>query len=240
MFEKKILKNFHWIITIITVLMLMISPIIPFLKLNKNSINIIKDITSLKKQKHYPSLTFENDEFECHYKWLDTIHDYQTYGLGYSLFNMKEMINCSFLHVKMIRKIAPERIDLAEKAAETYPNKRDALFWFAERLAIKDIFQAEPFVIEILNSWPEDWEAWRLLAIKFEKQGLLEDAIVSNIKSCEYSPYNKVGCYYAGILLEKQFRFDEAIFYYRIATNRAAIDRANILEAQLSNPEGIP
>ena len=240
MFEKKILKNFHWIITIITVLLLMISPLIPFLKFNKNSINIIKDITSLKKQKQSPSLTFDNDEFECHYKWLDTMYDYHTYGLGHSLFNMKEMINCSFLHMKMIRKIAPERIDLAEKAAETYPNKRDAKFWFAERLAIKDIFQAEPIVMEILNSWPEDWEAWRLLAIIFEKQGKSSDAIESNMNACEFSPYIKLGCYYAGILLEKESRIEEAIYYYRLATNRAAIDRANILEAQLTNPEDIP
>lgn len=191
---------------------------------NRKDINVSTD----------DNFQFNDPDLSCHIKWLQisTIKENNEFQERYIEIN--ELLDCSYLHMRMIRNKFPDNQGLAGQAAFLYPNDTAPLYWLIEASDPEITEKSKNIVQRILNINPKDGLAWRYLGIIYIKQGDIPGAIDAHINSCFNGDPGVNGCYNAGRLLEQEGKFEEALYYYRLSSWSVSKENANRLEAELS------
>jgi tetratricopeptide (TPR) repeat protein len=227
------LKIIPWIIIII--LLITQVPGYEFFELNQYSITVAKNIMRIDfPVSQIISRTIQNPTLGCHATWLE----YRQLNLvenDPSLVSISPLMSCSNLHLRMLSRLYPDNLELADLAIQLYPDEVTPYYWLinATDPSLRDI--PKNAVQKILSINPKDGLAWRYQGLIYLKEGNIPAAIDAHINCCNNGDPGSNGCFRAGGLLEREGRFVEAIYYYRLSKFPPSQEAAHRLEAELSS-----
>ncbi len=227
------IKFIPWI-TIIIILITQVTGY-EFFELNQYSIAVAKNLMRVD----YPSSqnvasSFQNPSLNCHASWLGS-RQLNFAKIDPSSASLTPLMSCSILHLRMLSRLYPEKLELANVAIHLYPDEVTPYYWLV--IAIDPSLREIPkeAVQKILSINPKDGLAWRYLGLIYLKEGNISASIDAHINSCNNGDPGSHGCYNAGRLLEKEGRYEEAIYYYRLSRHDFIRANADRLEAELTS-----
>ena len=206
-----------------------------FFELNQYSITVTKnlmrvDIPVSQNEAHY----FQNPNLGCHGSWLEFIQiTVKNNDLIHS--DLTDLLACSSVQMRMLRKLYPNNLELSTLAAQLYPNETSSLYWLLQASDPAISIDSKPIIEKILQIKPRDGLAWRYLGIILIREGDILAAIEAHINCCNYGDPGANGCYNAGRLLEQEGRYEEAITFYKRSYHEPYRVNADRLEIELKN-----
>ena len=155
---------------------------------------------------------------------MDTPPDIET--------DLQKMLECSPDSVDWLYLMAPERVDLASRAAQLYPQDAQIWLWLGDLAKTdKDLALATAYFTESTRLDPDYGLAWCRLGTVKESQGQLQAAMEALWQCCQNGDPGSNGCNGAGRVAEKLGDIPTAIQYYRRSHWQPALDRADELES---------
>lgn len=230
--EKKIIP---WII-LLAVIITQFSGY-DFFQFNGDSLRVAKKLI-VNDHSYSPitDYTIKNEKLVCHVSWLYFVQSDPGYRINNST-SIRALMACSELYVRMLSKLYPENLELANLAVRAYPNEVTPYYWviYATDPLLREI--PKDAVQKILSINPKDGLAWRYLGLIYLKEGNIPAAIDAHIQSCYNGDPGSNGCYNAGRLLEQEGRYEEAIYYYRLSRHDFIRVNADRLEELLAGSD---
>ena len=146
--------------------------------------------------------------------------------------NMQNMLDCSPKSVDWLILIAPQRTDLALRAAKLYPEEAQIWLWLGDLAkTAEDPTLADKYFTESTRLDPYYGLAWCRLGRIKESQELLDEALYAFWECCQNGDPGSNGCYGAGRIAENLGDIPSAIQYYRRSHWQPALARADELES---------
>lgn len=208
-----------------------------FLSLNYFSLQVVKASFShaVDKSNSVTQVSSMDDpRLNCHLRWFELLLKYRQQPVDPDDPIFGEVISCSSVHMRMLRRLYPAELALANLATQLYPDETAPLYWLVEATDPTISNESKPVIQKILTMTPNDGLAWRYLGIILIREGDIQGAIDAHINSCYNGDPGSNGCYNAGRLLEQEGRYEEAISFYRLSIHdfiRANADRLEDLLA---------
>ena len=169
---------------------------------------------------------------DCRIYWQISLLSHYTGNLSATVERLETMLNCSPEAVDWLFLMAPQRKDLALRAAQLYPQDAKVWLWLGDLASQEnDVLLAEQNYLRSTRQDPLYGLAWCRLGKIKESQGLLDQAVDSFWLCCKNGDPGSNGCYGAGRVAEKLGDIPNAIRYYRHSHYQRARDRADELEA---------
>ena len=231
----KHVKHIAWFF-LAFVILLSIIQVQETLRLNTYSLKVVKvffyPVDASKPVNQYASIY--DPTLNCHLSWYKLIVKYRQPPLSPIDPIFEEVISCSLLHLRMIRKMFPFNLDLANLASQIYPEQTYPIHWVIEITDPLINIKSRPLVEKILTLNQKDGLAWRYLGVIYLKEGNIPSAIDAFINSCLNGDPGVNGCVNAGYLFEQQGEYEKAIYYYRLSRWYKSQEAADLLEAKLN------
>ena len=231
------IKIISWLLLLITVLITQFSSY-EFFQLNQKSL-AISQVLKASGSLSLPDTTaikFRNSSLVCHENWLDFIQIVP--NKKEPVFaDTSELLACSSIHMRMLRKLYSEDLELATQAAQLYPDETAPLYWLIQATDPSISNESKPVIQKILSMTPNDGLAWRYLGIILIREGNIPAAIEAHINCCNNGDPGSNGCYNAGRLYEQIGDYENAIKYYSFSKNEGYRANADRLEELLAGSD---
>jgi len=233
------IKNLPWFALFFFTILYAGIQVVDGVGLNTYAINFTKRYLSENNyQALYPVKTNANvkDSTDCHYHWLEFVQLVSQNKIKENTQSQIDLIKCSYIYTHMVHSFLPNDLGLASNSVEIYPKDTFSLFWLLNASGNKLDENSKEILLKILSIDPKDAVAWQSIAVIYEKEGDISDAIIAYQKSCNFGDPGYYGpCYHSGRLFEKEGRIEEAINYYQKSKTSYAHQQADRLEAELSS-----
>lgn len=229
------IKKLSWLLLFI-LLPISIGNLKEITSLNLFSIQVPKTILAGAKIKHPIEVDkpIESNMISFHFNWLDQFTIKYASSNEIQLNKLEEFLTFSPLYMHMIKNIYPTSRTLAEMAVNSYPIDTIPLYWLLDSMIENTTIEKKQIYEKILSLNPKDGVAWRRLGLIYIAEKNIPAAIDAHINSCFNGDPGSNGCYRVGQLLEKEGRFEEAIYYYRLSRFVPSLEAADRLETELS------
>jgi len=229
----KHVKHVAWVL-LAAILLLSLVQGQEFLRLNVQSLQVVKASFSPEVESNsvIQISSMHDPTLNCHLRWFELVLKYRQQPVNPDDPIFGEVISCSPLQMRMLRKMFPSSLTLAQIASSAYPGDPYPLYWIIEITDPGISVQSKPLIEKILSIDPTEGVAWRYLGIIYLKEGNIPAAIDAHINCCLNGDPGVNGCYNAGRLLEEQGNYNEALYYYRLSrwpTSQQVADRLEII-----------
>jgi tetratricopeptide (TPR) repeat protein len=207
------------------------------LRLNAHSLQVVKASFDLAEGISYPvnqSFSIDDPTLNCHLRWFELVLKYRQQSVNPDDSIFGEVISCSLLQMRMLRKVFPTNLDIANLASQIYPEETYPIYWMIEITDPAISYKSKPLVEKILILNSKEGVAWRYLGIIYLKEMNIPAAIDAYTNSCLNGDPGYHGCNSAGKLLEQTGRYQEAIYYYRLSLWPRSREAAEKLVEELS------
>ena len=128
--------------------------------------------------------------------------------------HLRLMIGADPSRIVLARQSRPIDYPLARFAAEQYPSKSLALFWWGEAATPVDANVAISAYERALHQWPGEPVRWVELGTLYQREGRPEEALIAYDWGCILQDIGGNGCWRAGQVAEELGRPTEAIRYF--------------------------
>ena len=146
--------------------------------------------------------------------------------------NLEQMLVCSPAAIDWLLLVAPQRADLAQRAAQLYPQQASAWFWLGDlAIGAGDFVQASRYFAVSVEIESGNGLAWCRLGQALQQQEQHPQALEAFWQCCQNGDPGSNGCYGAGRVAERLGDIPAAIRYYRRSHWQDALERADALEA---------
>jgi tetratricopeptide (TPR) repeat protein len=155
----------------------------------------------------------------------------------------KQAINCSPANLYVVQSFFPSDLNLAQQAAKDYPQSPEAWFWVGNAVVpaniivshdTADLLIAQQAYQKTVELAPRYGLAWCGLGLSSRLMDEWEKASQAYLTCCLNGDPGKFGCEGAGYVMEQLGNLQQAIIYYRLSSYQRALERAKVLEEQLS------
>lgn len=180
------------------------------------------------------SCSMNDPTLNCRLRWFELVLKYRQQPLDPYDPIFGEVISCSSLQMRILRKMFPSSLTLAQIASSTYPEDPYPLYWIIEITDPGISAHSKPLIEKILSIDPSEGVAWRYLGIIYLIEGNIPAAIDAHINSCLNGDPGVNGCITAGALFEQIGENDKALYYYRLSRWIKSQEAADKLEASLN------
>jgi len=161
-------------------------------------------------------------------------------------YEWRVSIHCNSRYVIFLHAILLRNISLAEYAVQIHPGIAEGWFWLAEATGgfennefqdLNDTNRTDviTYLRKGLQFDPTDGLRWRLMG-DLLRSADPQAAIDAYLQSCFNGDPGSNGCWRAGQIAEQVGEIESAIHYYRYSAWGGALNRADELEARLTNP----
>lgn len=203
---------------------------IPYLLLNDKSINVLEVVTGGDLCDSCGSETlFVNNNTSNHIIWLDTILSYKLYGWNDNHQQYQYFIKKSHLYTSFVSVIAHTNLDLANFAVINYPDLPNVLIWKANIIEIDNPYEAEIIYKKLLEINPKDEISWYKLGMLYWRNDRLSESLEVFKTSCLNRLLPNNTCYFAGLLLVDEKKYESAIYYLEKSSWQKAKEEINLV-----------
>jgi hypothetical protein len=188
---------------------------------------LISDASLLQK----PSVLDDGARESCNLNWL---HSLEAKGqTGAQSRYLERLIQCSGRRLLLVARLLPGEQHLAEVAVLHHPESSESWLWLARSRGKVAPSATVEYYRRALLLDPRNGLAWRELGDLIATSNP-NAAMEAYLQSCRNGDPGYNGCWLAGGLAERQGLPQSAISYYRESQWPPALERAALLERQLS------
>jgi tetratricopeptide (TPR) repeat protein len=231
----KHLKHVTWVL-LAAILLLSLVQGQEILRLNVHSLQVVKasfDPAEISNPVTR-SISISDPTLNCHLRWFELLLKYRQQPVDSDDPIFGEVISCSSLIMRMLRKMYPMNLELAKLSALTYPDQTFPLYWIFDITNSPINPNSRDLIEKIIELNPKEGLAWRYLGLIYLQEGNISEAISAHINSCLNGDPGFHGCHGAGSLLEQEGEYDQAIYFYRLSRWQVSQQKADDLEKRIT------
>jgi tetratricopeptide (TPR) repeat protein len=173
---------------------------------------------------------------DCRASWLAGVLANTQQLDSVSKAQLQQAVTCSPTNIAMLRALFPQDVALAALAVEQWPQNATAYFWAGKSSAVNgDTSAAVGYYRQGLRLDPYDGLSWLELGDLLAETDP-QSAIEAYLQACYNGDPGSNGCWRAGQVAESLGDTQAAIRYYRYSAWSGALDRAALVESQITSP----